>query len=241
MSDNIMSEHPPYFLELEMTRFVTNGEVDHALAVMNHINTFTRATLADDAVRSLKNSLICNCALLSRAAIAGGVPAESAFAKSDELILAIEKTKDMSNLEGLEREHLIEFASLVQNHIASRYSKPVRDVIAYINNNLCEELNLKKLASVSNLNPNYLSSVFRKETGECLSDYIMHKRIEDAKSLLCHTTNSISEIANYYQFSSQSHFTQRFSKITGMTPLQYRKSLGGVMKSSVPPLKDVLE
>ena len=227
-SDNIMSQHPPYFLELEMTRFVAGGEIEHALAVLGHINTFQRATLADDPMRSLKNSLICNCTFLARAAIAGGVSPETAFAKSDELILHIEETNEISDLEGLEQEHLIEFVNIVQNHNTARYSKSVQEVMSYINNNLNEELNLTVLASVSGHNPNYLSSIFRKETGTYLSDYIMNRRIEDAKFLLCHTTTPISEIANHYQFSSQSHFTQRFSKLTGMTPLAFRKSLGGV-------------
>jgi len=227
-----MSEHPPYFLELEMTRFIANGEVDHALAVMSHINTYKRAILADDSVRSLKNSLICNCTLFARAAIAGGVSSQIAFSKSDQLILKIEEINDKRNLENLEKEHLIEFVSLVQEHSASWYSKHVRDVISYIGNNLNGELNLSILARISGHNPSYLSSIFRKETGICLSDYIMNRRIEDAKSLLCHTENTISDIANYYQFSSQSHFTQKFSKLTGMTPLVYRKSLGGMKSSS---------
>ena len=226
--DSVISGHPPYFLELEMTRFVANGEIGHALAVMNNINTFTRSTLADDPVRSLKNSLICNCTFLARAAIAGGVPPEIAFVKSDELILTIEDSDNLSDLEGLECNHLIEFAAIVKNHNTARFSKAVQDVITYISNNLNGELSLTVLASVSGHNPNYLSSLFRKETGTYLSDYIMNKRIEDAKFLLCHTNNPISEIANYYQFSSQSHFTQRFSKLTGMTPLVYRRSLGGV-------------
>jgi len=228
ISDSVISEHPPYFLELEMTRFVTNGEIDHALAVMKHINTFKRATLAGDSVRSLKNSLICNCALFARAAIAGGVQPELAFVKSDELILIIEETHNKTELEKLELAHLIEFVTLVLHSNTTRYSKSVAGVIQYINSNLSGELNLTVLANVSGHNPNYFSSIFRKETGICLSDYIMNKRLEDAKFLLCHTTSPISDIANYYQFSSQSHFTQRFSKLTGMTPLTYRKSLGGV-------------
>jgi len=227
-SANVMSTHPPYFLELEMTRFVANGEIDHALAVMSHINTFKRATLADDPMRSLKNSLICNCTLLARAAISGGVPPEIAFAKSDELILIIEAADATRDLEGLEREHLVEFVSIVQNHNTAQFSKSVYDVIAYINGNLSGELNLTVLAAVSGHNANYLSSLFRKETDVYLSDYIMNRRMEDAKFLLCHTSTPISEIANYYQFSSQSHFTQRFAKFAGMTPLVYRKSLGGV-------------
>jgi len=227
-NDTVISKHPPYFLELEMTRFVSNGETEHALQVMKHINTFTRSILAVDPVRSLKNSLICNCTFLARAAIAGGVPHEVAFAKSDELILAIESVEDILDLEGLEASHLAEFVSIVRTQNTAGFSKSVCHVISYINNNLTEPLNLKLLASISGHNPNYLSSIFHKETGTCLSDYIMNRRLEDAKFQLCHTNAPISEIASNYHFSSQSHFTQRFAKYAGITPRVFRKSLGGV-------------
>ncbi|MCL1862947.1 MAG: AraC family transcriptional regulator [Defluviitaleaceae bacterium] len=225
--NSVMATHSPYFLELEMTRFVANGEIAHALEVMGHINTFKRATLASDPTRSLKNSLICNCTFLARAAISGGVPSEIAFAKSDELIYIMEEA-DEHTLKGLEREHLIEFVTIVKNHNTAGFSKPIKDVISYITKNLSEELSLSVLASVSGHNANYLSTIFRKETGIKLSEYITARRVEDAKFLLCHTDMQLSEIANHYRFSSQSHFTQRFSKHTGMTPFIYRKSLGGI-------------
>ena len=226
--DDAMFEHPPYFMELEMTRLVISGDMDSALVTMNRINAFNRAVLAADSVRSLKNSLICDCTFLARAAIAGGVPPEGAFAASDQMILKIEETHAIPELEKLERQNLIDFISLVHSYNSAHYSKPIRKVIADINRNLGEELSLGMLAKLSGLNPNYLCSLFRKETGVGLSAYITNRRVEEAKYYLRYTDNSILDIANFYRFSSQSHFTKRFSQVAGMTPLQYRKMLGGL-------------
>ena len=219
-------EHPPYFLELELSRFVASGDADGAMSLIQRINTFKRAVLAGNSLRSLKNSLICNCTFLARAAIAGGVPVEEAFAASDKLIREIEDTCATHQLENLEQHHLAAFIRLVRQYKHARLSKSVREVVAYINGNLSEELNLKKIANVSGLSPNYLSALFKKEMGVRLSAYILNRRIESAKFYLCHTNNTILDISNFFQFSSQSHFTRLFSKYTGMTPLQYRNSQG---------------
>lgn len=222
-------QHPPYFMELEMTRLVTSGDMESALKTMNRINAFQRAVLAGNSVRSLKNSLICDCTFLARAAIAGGAPPEDAFATSDRLILRIEEAGAISELERLERENLIEFVSLVHIYNTAHYSKPVRDAIGYINRNLGEKITLQVLSEFVGLHPRYLCSIFKKETADSISVYILNRRIEEAKYFLRYTDNPISDIANFYQFSSQSHFTRRFSQIAGMTPLQYRKKMGTLL------------
>ncbi|MDL2324607.1 AraC family transcriptional regulator [Ruminococcaceae bacterium OttesenSCG-928-A16] len=222
-----MFEHPPYFMELEMTRLVTTGDLDSALGTMDRINTFNRAVLAKEPVRSLKNSLICDCTFLARAAIDGGVSPEDAFALSDKLILEIEATHSVPQLEKLEQQHLMEFVGLVHTYNTIHYSKPVREVIGYINNHLGEKITLTDLAGQVFMHPNYLSSLFKKETNIALSRYIMSRRIEEAKFFLRYSNNSISDIAAFYQFSSQSYFIRRFTEAVGVTPLQYRKSTDG--------------
>ncbi|MBR6232946.1 MAG: helix-turn-helix transcriptional regulator, partial [Erysipelotrichaceae bacterium] len=70
----------------------------------------------------------------------------------------------------------------------------------------------------------YLSYLFNSQVHMKISDYISKEKIELSKSLLRSTNNSIVDIANYLSFSSQSHFNNTFKKLTGMTPLAYRRS-----------------
>lgn len=215
-------EHPPYFLELEMVRLVTSGDVEGALKTMNKINTFSKAVLAKDPVRSYKNSLICDCTFLARAAISGGVPPDDAFMTSDKLICKIEETSSITQLEELEKRHLVEFAELVHSYNETYLSKPVRDVVDYVQKNLGSPLSLDILARVALVHKNYLANLFKKEMGQSPMKYVTIQRIEESKIFLRYTDEEILDIAMFYQFSSQSHFTQNFSKIVGMTPLQYR-------------------
>ena len=69
----------------------------------------------------------------------------------------------------------------------------------------------------------YLSRHFRAVTGIGIHSYIMDERIQAAKNLLCEEKLSIEQIANYLDFSSQSHFTAVFRKAVGTTPAIWRK------------------
>ena len=102
------------------------------------------------------------------------------------------------------------------------YSKPIVECIDYIYNHLHEPIHTQTLASLVHLNRTYLSTLFKKETGHTISEYVLSKRLEAAKNMLRFSTYTYSEIANILAFSSQSHFTTVFHKKTGYTPAEYR-------------------
>ena len=104
----------------------------------------------------------------------------------------------------------------------NRYSKVIRNAIEYINNSLSEKITISDIAENTFVHPNYLSTLFKKETGSTLSNYILSRRVEEAKYFIRYGSNAMSDIANFYQFCSQSHFIATFKKFTGMTPAQYR-------------------
>ena len=68
----------------------------------------------------------------------------------------------------------------------------------------------------------HLSHSFKSETGMALSDFIMLKKIEEAKKLLRYSDKSLSAISTYLGFSSQSHFSRVFKKYTSENPSVYR-------------------
>jgi AraC-like DNA-binding protein len=60
-----------------------------------------------------------------------------------------------------------------------------------------------------------------------VGEYVQREKMEEAVFLLRHTATSLSEIAAYLNYSSQSYFTQQFKKYTGETPERYRRSRVG--------------
>jgi AraC-like DNA-binding protein len=216
--------HPPYFLEQEICRLISAGDKEYAMKILSEINARDRARLANDPQRSLKNSLICSCTLFTRAAIAGGVSPDAAYTMSDSFIQIIESIDSIRTLRGVEAEMLNSFVDMVNDLKQEKYSQVIRGTIRYIDNNLSERITVPAIAKAVFVHQNYLSSLFKKETGVALSAFIRQRRIEEAKNFIRFSSSSIAEIANFYQFSSQSHFIKVFRQITGITPTKFRSN-----------------
>lgn len=221
-----MFSHPPFFLEQELSHVISDGDMKSAITILKEINTLSRARLSMNSLRSLKNSLICSCTLFTRAAIAGGVTPDDAFTMSDIFINAIEGGETTENLEVMEYEMVRAFIKMVNEINENKYSHPVNQAIRYINKNLAEKISLSSIAEVVYLHPNYLSSLFKKEVGETVSNYILRKRIEEAAHMLRNTEVSTSDISLFYHFCNQSYFIKTFTKFMGCTPQGYRAASG---------------
>ncbi|HEY4554697.1 MAG TPA: helix-turn-helix transcriptional regulator [Bacillaceae bacterium] len=214
--------HPSFAVEQRLLSALTRGEMEDAKLALDAINSQERATLAQDSVRSLKNSLICSCTLFTRAVIRGGVHPESAFSLSDVYILQIEETNDLDSLRQLEYEMLYSFHKSLQDEKQPSYNLIVNKTIAFIHDEILNDLSLDRIADHVSVHPNYLSRTFRDEVGMSITEYINRKRIEDSKYFLLHSDSPILDIAVLLGFCNQSYYTRLFKKYTMMTPLQYR-------------------
>ncbi|HML67751.1 MAG TPA: AraC family transcriptional regulator [Clostridia bacterium] len=211
-------QHAPYTIELEICRMIANGDTLSSQHILRDINRMPRAKLANTPIRSLKNSLICSCTFMARAAISGGVKPDEAFTLSDAYIQKIESAPTANHLAGFEAEMIKGFTTHVQAARGSRYSTMIRQVIEYIDTHLSEPITLDEIASAVYHNANYLSGLFKRETGEPMRRYIIKRRIEEAEYFVRHSNDPIADIATFYQFCSQSHFVQCFRRQTGQTP-----------------------
>lgn len=211
-------QHVPYAIELEICRTIANGETIRSKHILRDINRLPRAKLANTPVRSLKNSLICSCTFMARAAISGGVKPDEAFTLSDAFIQRIEAAPTTNHLADFEAEMIECFTTRVQTARGSRHSATVNQAMEYIDAHLSEPLSISDIASAVYHNANYLSGLFKRETGETIHNYIVRRRIEEAEYFVRHSSDPIAEIAAFYQFCSQSHFVQCFRRIIGQTP-----------------------
>ncbi|WP_284640065.1 helix-turn-helix domain-containing protein [Paenibacillus silviterrae] len=85
------------------------------------------------------------------------------------------------------------------------------------------DLTLNVCAERLNYHPNYLKTVFRKETGINFSDYLSQYRLNQAKKWLLETDMKISEIAERLRYQNSQNFIRYFRKMEDMTPGDYRK------------------
>ena len=102
--------------------------------------------------------------------------------------------------------------------------KPLKRVVDYINEHLSEELSLLDLSRIADLSPHYFATAFKTSVGVPPHRYVIERRINLARNLLRRSNIPISEIAYDVGFSSQSHLTANFRRMTGVTPRRFRGS-----------------
>ena len=103
------------------------------------------------------------------------------------------------------------------------YSMHVIKGIEYICHHLHQRLTVSEVAEALSVNRSYFSALFAKETGLSVSHFIRQEKLHAAANMLRFSDYSYAEIAEYFGFSSQSHFIQCFQKEFSCTPAVYRK------------------
>lgn len=103
------------------------------------------------------------------------------------------------------------------------YFGDLQRAIEYVETHFVDEITAQKLAGLAGMSVPHFNRLFRKLLRLSPMDYVLSLRVQEAQRLLSTTSLSMSDISASVGFYDQSHFTKRFKKITGITPLQYRK------------------
>lgn len=91
----------------------------------------------------------------------------------------------------------------------------------YVEEHYREKISLAQLADQLGISQGYLSSSFKKQTGQNFTDYVNHFRVEKAKELIATHQYMMYEISDMLGFDTQYYFSTVFKKITGFTPKEY--------------------
>ena len=128
---------------------------------------------------------------------------------------------------------LLDLLILIYNHceqpLQTQSSFPtlkeqhVQSIISYVEAVFREEMTLEAIQNELHLSKYYLAKTFKEVTGMTIFQYLMHRRIYQAKLQLIAHNNSITAIGYEVGFKHPSHFSRVFKEHTGMTPERYRK------------------
>ena len=111
---------------------------------------------------------------------------------------------------------------LSRDLIREEYQTLSEQIDAYIEQNLGENLSVEHLCRQAKVSKNALYAHFHDSFGCSVTEYIVLKRVEKAKYLLCNSDLPISEVAQRTGIGDYSYFFKLLKKNTGMTPTQYR-------------------
>ena len=92
----------------------------------------------------------------------------------------------------------------------------------YIWQNMKEEISMKQIADHVHLSSDYMTKLFKKETGLTIKEYMIKKRMERARELLQSSEKTVSDIALEVGYDNLSYFIRQFRGFYGVTPKQYQ-------------------
>ena len=220
----IRQGHNTLAIEEALMDIVTKGDSVALRRWLASAPAVQGGTIAGDQLRQLRNTFIVTATLVSRAAIRGGLRQDDAFSLSDAYIQRVELLTSHSRILNLQYNMLLEFTEQVEKlHRGEHATKLSIDVANYVRHHLSEPISVEKMAEEFFLSRPYLSSRFKQETGQTLTDFILKEKTEEAKRLLRYSDKSLSAISAYLGFSSHGHFSRVFRKYAGMTPGEYRE------------------
>lgn len=186
-----------------------------------------RGQVGKSPLRHAKNLSIVDVVIATRAGIDGGVDVEEMYTTADTFILEIENCLYPVEARSLARACAVRCAERVRVCQAEREARPmaptVRKISAYIEGHLGETLSAARLAARFGISESYLCRLFRRDQGVTVGAFVAGRRVAAAKKLLCDQRRQISVIAADLAFCSVSHFSTVFRRLTGVSPLTYRR------------------
>ena len=216
--------HQTWLAEQSLLDNVRKGNLNFQTSLdrAGMISNGVRISASTPALQGMLSEAIF-VSLCTRAAIEGGMSPDSAYTLGDAYIQDLMSCKNITEMKNIGHsmyEDFIRRVHLLQiDHSLSAEIQACKD---YIEAHPDEDLSLDALARRVGYTPYYLSRKFKKETGISIHDDILNNRVEYAKGMLSYTDTPISEIAETLHFSSSSHFSDNFRKVTGMLPQAYR-------------------
>ena len=214
-----------YRLENDLLHSVAHGQINKIEMQIATITPQLFEQRLSDPIRNYKNYAIVMNTLLRKAAESGAVHPLYVDQISSKYAHRIDNTNSVDALISIMREMPRKYALIVKNHSLKGYSTPVRKIMMNVYSNLVGDLSLKTQAKMLNINASYLSSLFKKETGFTLTEYVNSQRIQHAVFLLNSTDLQIQTIAQHCGYTDICYFTKTFKKIIGKTPTEYRSIL----------------
>ena len=97
-----------------------------------------------------------------------------------------------------------------------------RRVLEYIEANLSRPLSLRRLSQIADLSLHHFAHMFKRTMGVTPYQYVLGRRLERAKIMLCSTKVSLVDISLSTGFDSQSHFSSTFHRMVGATPTEFQ-------------------
>lgn len=149
-------------------------------------------------------------------------------ASREQLYSKIINVSSKESLYRLLNEFLTELTSEIFKRMQRNYKNIVGRVIDLIETHYSENITLGWIAEKVHFNSSYLSRLIKNECNETFTDLLTKYRMEKAKEMLKDPDMKMYEISESVGFSDPHYFSNKFKKIMGVTPTEYRDTMNAL-------------
>lgn len=214
-----------YCYENELLSAVSKGQMQKIARLSSKFTWQDFEMRTTDPLRNGKNYCIIMNTLLRKAAEDGGVHpvhldrTSSAFARTIETVASTDHFPDLME------KMFTSYCRLVRQHSTAGFSRPVQETVVLIDSDFSLDLSLGSLAEKIGVTKEYLSSLFKKEVGKTVTEYIREKRMSYAAFLLRTTDLQIQTVAQHCGIEDLQYFSKLFKKSFSRSPRDYRENV----------------
>ena len=112
-------------------------------------------------------------------------------------------------------------SGILERRRDTRVDKIAEMVREYVMEHYKERITLGQAAEALNISQGYLSTAFKKQSGESFTNYVSAIKIEKAKELIASHQYMMYEVSDLLGFDTPFYFSKVFKKVTGMSPKEY--------------------
>jgi two-component system, response regulator YesN len=144
------------------------------------------------------------------------------FENVRSLWMSISSANTLSELENMIVDKINFINEFIKNE--SAHDSVVWKIKKYINDNISNpDLSISTIADNLFLTNTYICSLFKKETGETINQYIISIRIKTAKEYLSDRNIKLADVSKKIGYSDSKYFSKVFKKNVGIIPSDYRE------------------
>ncbi len=138
-----------------------------------------------------------------------------------EIIEKIYQADDLLGLKAIFISEIVEIINYLHTE-DSQYTPVVKQIMAEVQKNYKEDMNLKTLSYKYHMNASYLGQIFQKEAGCSFAQYLSNTKNGIAKDLILNTNMKINDIAKEVGYPDTSYFYRKFKQCYGVSPASLR-------------------
>ncbi len=106
----------------------------------------------------------------------------------------------------------------LENYLATQ-------MINIIDENIYKKVTVEQICENLNYSRTYLSKIFKSSTGHTILEYILMRKIHEARKLIREGKYNFTQIADMLMFDNPHYFSTVFKRVTKITPSEYKASV----------------